>query len=121
MCDNAAHGGGDYFGVPGACASKKSSKARRAIMPRLALRPVCTSSRSRERSRRAMRARGRRNIDNGRGGTSGATDRFFRHIVLPGRQAVARLAWGRRHQPCLHILAMKGNGFMVRQKHIFVV
>ena len=30
-----------------ACDAKKSANARRAIMPRLALRPVCRSSRSR--------------------------------------------------------------------------
>jgi hypothetical protein len=46
----------------GPCVSRKSSPARRAIMPRVALRPVWTSRWSRERSSWAHRSRGIRRL-----------------------------------------------------------
>src|ERR671919_932652 len=68
ICDNQVYSrpspplGNDHPEASDSWVSRKSSKARRAIMPRLALSPVCTSSRSRSRSRRANRATGKRTL-----------------------------------------------------------
>jgi hypothetical protein len=45
-----------------ACEAKKRSQARRAIIPQWALRPVCRSSRSRERSSLATSVSGSRTL-----------------------------------------------------------
>src|SRR5437773_10816187 len=62
---------------PIACVSRKSSHARRAIMPRWAVSPVLVSRRSIERSRRARSATGSRRLLIVEGGPGGRPA-FFR-------------------------------------------
>jgi hypothetical protein len=56
------------------------------LAPRLPLEPIAIAVQAGE------EGEGKAHLDNGRGGTAGATDRLLRPIVRPGRPAVARLA-----------------------------